>query len=207
MDLESIRQQSLKTAITLRYPLNESLPRLDETSITRTVDEIVMRLSCLHASAACAYGFERGRAWSWLEQENAIRRLAPSEFQFLTQATGNPQRFKLQIEGMWGLAWALGLVPQLDFGKACDDAFASLLPNLKQGETSMSLRQRSELRTSEEVVGACDLAYCLHWAIRHAQVAKGTVPGRVQAYVIEERRRALEWLLSDEEWDEVTLDT
>jgi hypothetical protein len=207
MDLEPIRKKSLKIAVRLGFEVNENLPLLDGVAITRTLDESVKRLLCLHTAAACAYGFDRDKAWVWLQQEGAVESLAPSEHRFVTQGLGDPNRFKVRIEGMWAFAWTLGLVPQIDFGKDCDSRFAVLLPNLKASEGSSSLRQRIKFRTSEEVVSAGDLVYCLHWAIRQSQLTNTKSPGRVQPYVIEERRRSLDWLLSGDQWDELSLDT
>ncbi len=207
MDLELIRNQSLQTAERLGYNVIKSLPRLDEAVRTRSLDEAVKRLLCLHAAAACAYGFDRKKALSWLQQENANQSLAASERQFLEQGIGDPNRFKIQIEGMWTLAWVLGLTPNLDFGKDCDGGFAALLPNLKVNENSSSLRQRTKLRSVEEIIRADDLVYCLHWSVRQAQLDGGKPPGKVQPYVVEERRRSLDWMLSNEQWDDVSLDT
>ena len=207
MDLELIRTQSLQTAERLGYNVIESLPRLDEAVSTRSLDETVKRLLCLHAAAAGAYGFDRKKAWSWLQQEDATQSLAASERQFLEQGIGDPNRFKIQIEGMWALAWVLDLTPHLDFGKDCDGRFAALLPNLKVNENSSSLRRRAKLRSVEEIIRADDLAYCLHWSVRQAQLDGSKPPGHVQPYVVEERRRSLDWMLSNEHWDDVSLDT
>lgn len=207
MDLNLIREQSLKTASRLGFEVSKTLPLLDEVQNTRTADETVKRLVCLHATAACAYGFDRGKARTWLEQENAWGDLTASEQQFIEGGNGDPNRFKIQVEGMWTLAWALGIVPHLDFAKDCDNKFVMVLPNLKIGEKSDALRSKVKPRATEEIIAACDLAYCLHWAVRQAQLTGGKLPGKVQPYVIEERRRALEWLLSNDLWDEVPLDT
>jgi hypothetical protein len=207
MDLNLIREQSLKAASRLGFEVNKTLPLLDEVLHTRTADEAVKRLMCLHATAACAYGFDRRKARTWLEQENAWRDLTASEQQFVEGGNGDPNRFKIQIEGMWTLAWALGIVPCLDFGKDCDNKFVMVLPNLKIGEKGDALRSRVKPRATNEIIAACDLAYCLHWAVTQAQLTGGKLPGKVQPYVIEERRHALEWLLSNDQWDEVPLDT
>jgi hypothetical protein len=54
---------------------------------------------------------------------------------------------------------------------------------------------------------ACDAAYCLHWGINQAGL-DGIEPNPGLSYVvIAERRRALEWILNKENWDEITLDT
>ena len=45
----------------------------------------------------------------------------------------------------------------------------------------------------------------IHEAVR-ASTTKQT-PGKVPPYIVVERRRDLEWLLSDEDWDDISLDT
>jgi hypothetical protein len=207
MDLDVIREQSLKTACRIGVTVSEALPLLDKAQTTKATNEIISRLLCLHATAACAHGFDRGKARAWLEQELLSGELTAAERQFLEGSQGDPDRFKVQVEGMWALAWALGIVPRLDFDKGCDDSFVTMLPNLKVGEKSDTLRSKVKLRSIDEVFSACDLAYCLHWAVRQAYLSGGGSAGKVPPYVIEERRRALEWLLSSEQWDEVALDT
>ncbi len=66
---------------------------------------------------------------------------------------------------------------------------------------------KARLRSDDQIVSAADLAYCLHWAIRQSELEGKRPPGKVPPYVVVERRRALEWLLSDEDWDDVPLDT
>lgn len=207
MDLSSIRERSLKIASRLGFAVNKALPLLDEVEVTKAADEAFRRLLCLHATAACAFGFDRRRARTWLEQEGVWGDLTTAERQFVENGQSNPAQFQVQVEGMWALAWALGIVPQLDFGRDCDGGFVMVLPNLKVGQGSDALRSKLNPRTTDEVVAACDLAYCLHWAVREAQLTGSKPPGNVEPCVIEERRRALEWLISDDAWDEVPLDT
>jgi hypothetical protein len=68
-------------------------------------------------------------------------------------------------------------------------------------------KARVKLRTLEDIVIASDLAYCLHWAVTQACLENNMLPGNVDPYVIIERRRAFDWMLSLEDWDEVNLDT
>jgi hypothetical protein len=100
-----------------------------------------------------------------------------------------------------------GIVPTLDFGSPCPQDFVLRLPDLKSDKSSEPFRNAAALRPISEIVAACDLAYCLHWAIHDAQLKGTKVAGKVEAYVILERRRALEWLLTDECWEDLTLDT
>jgi hypothetical protein len=180
---------------------------LDTGLKLRNQDEVLNRLLCLTAVAAASYGFDRAKSLAWLSQENLKASLTEAELRFLERCEGQPQLFQVQVEGMWALAWALSLVPQLDFWKDCDSRFVGQLPNLKVSQSSDELRRKAELRPADEVVAACDLAYCLHWAIRQAEIERRQPPAGLKPYIIVERRRALEWLLSDESWDSVSLDT
>lgn len=60
---------------------------------------------------------------------------------------------------------------------------------------------RARLRDTREFHQQLDFYYCLHHALRSGQQID------VSMSVVTERRRALEWVLSDEEWDDVSLDT
>lgn len=108
---------------------------------------------------------------------------------------------------MWALAWALGLVQELDFWKDCDNGFVTMMPNLKTEESGEEVRSKSRLRPVDELASACDTAYCLHWAVRQSELEGKRPPDALKPYVVIERRRALEWLLGDEPWDALSLDT
>jgi len=207
VDLEAVRNQSLMTARKLGYPVNEALPLLDQVAVTRSSDEIVDRMLGMLCVAACAYGFNDQKAVEWLNREAKADPLTPSESQFLHSKSGDRRSFMEQIEGLWALAWSIGVVPDLDFGKPCAQDFVSRLPDLKGDKSSASIRSSAKVRPDQEIVAACDVAYCLHWSIRDAELNDTKIPGKVEAYVVIERRRALEWLLTGESWEDVSLDT
>jgi hypothetical protein len=191
----------------LGYEVNESLPLLDGDLRMRSEDSVVKRLLCLHAAAACAYGFDRQRAIAWIGRERLSESLTAEERGFIEHGHGDPNRFRVQIEAMWALAWALGIVSALEYGKPCGEGFVALLPNLKTAETTDSLRQNASLRSAAEIAASLDLAYCIHWAIRDAGIARRPARKQIQPYVIVERRRALEWLVGEDDWDDLSLDT
>jgi hypothetical protein len=207
LDFTAIRMQSLTTAAGLGYPVNKALPLLDQSRVTHSCDEVVDRILGMLSVAACAYGFDNQKAVEWLGRESKAELLTSPERDFLRTKVGDKRSFMEQIEGIWALAWSIGVVPHLDYGQPCAQDFVVRLPDLKGGKSSASFRDSARVRPDEEVVAACDLGYCLHWAIRDSQLRGMKVPGKVDAYVVIERRRALEWLLSDEDWKDVTLDT
>lgn len=207
MDLKQIRTQSLDVAAKAGVKIPESLPLLDDGISARPTADAVNRLLVLNIVAAVSYGFDRVKALAWLKQEKLDGLLTPTESAFVTSGVGTPQTFQVQIEAMWALAWALGMVPQIDFWKDCDTRFAAMLPNLKINQSGAEWHGKAKMRSAAELIAACDLAYCLHWAVRQAQLENKTPPARLKSYVVEERRRSLEWLLSNERWDAVPLDT
>lgn len=206
MDMASIRQQSWDIAAKLGFPKNDALPLLDNVYMTRSKDDVVNRIFAMLCVAASAYGLDRKKAFAWLEREGGIHLLAQSEREFLNGIQQNTARFREQIEGMWALCWCLGIVPELDFSKPCSGDFVKLLPDLKKDEVGAAFRGKASIRNSQEVVTKCDLAYCLHWGVVHEGLS-GILEKTTKNQVVIERRRALEWMFSDEVWDEVPLDT
>ena len=207
MDLKRIRDESVEAARQLGVQLLTTLPLLDAGLEMRSASETTSRILAMNAVAATAYGFDKAKAIAWLNQEALTNSLSEQERRFIFESVGLPDRFKVQVEGMWALAWAMGIANELNFAKDCDNRFVMMLPNLKQSQSSADFRKKANPRPLEQVVAACDLAYCLHWAIRQSELVDKRSPGNLKPYVVVERRRALEWLLSKEAWDDVPLDT
>jgi hypothetical protein len=207
VDVKQIRTRSVNVAANAGIEIPISLPPLDESISIRGTGDAVDRLLVLNVVAAVTHGFERARALEWLRREELIQLMTPGESAFVLSGEGPPGVFQVQVEAMWALAWTLMLVPQLDFWKACDSRFVTMLPDLKSGQSGADWYSTAEMRSKEEVVEACDLAYCLHWAVRQAQLDGRSPPGGLEAHIVTERRRALEWLLYGEPWDAITLDT
>lgn len=207
MDLKLIREQSIETAKQLGVNVSPTLPLLEAGLKMRCTDEAISRLLAMNAVAATAYGFDKNSAINWLNQEALTNSLSKQEKRFVFEAIGQPDHFKMQVESMWALAWAMGITGELNFASDCDNRFVTMLPNLKQSESSADFRKKARPRVLEQVVAACDLAYCLHWAIRQAELSGKRPPANLKPYIVVERRRALEWLLNEDAWDEVSLDT
>ena len=66
------------------------------------------------------------------------------------------------------------------------------------------LESAGHLRPAPEILDALDLHQRLHWAVREAERGGGTA-GELDAGVIRERHRALNWLVRFENaaWDDV----
>lgn len=200
------RQASTALLLAKGITVPGHLPELDG-SLSRSEAEVVNRLLCLHALAAVAYGLPREAALDWIKVESLEDGLEPTETQFLYDGTGNPQLYQSQVEAMYALAWALGHYPRMDLLADCDSRFVHRLPNLKVKEPSSAFRRDSKLRSGDEVLSMADLGYCLHWAMREAQVTGTLLRSNPSPLVVEQRRRAFEWLVGREDWTEVSLDT
>lgn len=207
MDFQKIRNESLRKAKKLGYETNPALPLLDSSLSLRPVDEVISRSLALFGVVAGSYGFDKKSAISWIMQECATDQLAETEREFLVSGEGDSAYFQSQVEGLNAFAWALGVVKSMHFDSVCDNTLIKLFPDIKNGKSSSEYRDQSQLRSIEEILSVCDLAYCLHWAVRDADVNNRDLPGCVASHVIVERRRALEWMLTTKDWDEVSLDT
>jgi len=205
--MNEVRRKSMSLAVELGYPTNPHLPLLDEVSFIRSLEEIVGRSLAMNCVAAASYGFDRTKAAAWLERESLLQFLTTDESAFLAGGIGDRHGFARQIEGLFVLTWAVGISPQLDFDAPCPDDLVFQFPNLKAGQGAQEFRTRATLRAVDEIVSALDLVYCLHWAVRDARLRNANAPGKVEEFVIVERRRALEWVLADEPWELISLDT
>lgn len=206
MDPELIREETVQEARRLGYEVSSELPLLDFNLRLRDEDEVARRCLARYAAVAVAYGFDRGRARDWLKCEGLAEALATSERDFLDgQDDVDPP--KAGVESLWALCWALGFVASLDFGQICGDELISLFPDLRAGDEPRQFFTRARLRPLAQIAAAVDLAYCIHWSITQTAMSSEKGSGQVPVYVIVERRRTLEWLVGDESWDRVSLDT
>lgn len=205
MDMGKIRAASLKKARRLGYATNPELPLLDADLRARPQDQVVRRCLARFVTVAVAYGFDRGAAWRWLEREGLAEDLAPSEREFLEADDGDGPT--AGVESLWAMCWALGMERTLDFGDYCGDHLVELFPDIKQDAIAGPFVARSRLRKVKELAQALDLAYCVHWSLVEASLRGGRLPGPVEPYVVIERRHALEWILGEDDWDDVSLDT
>jgi hypothetical protein len=207
MDLERVRRESLRQARELGYPINAGLPFLDPPTSVQSADRVVARALALHGVIAATFGFDRAKINGFMKENELHPLLTADERSFLKGGEVDLNAIQIRVEALWALSWALGLVRRLDHSEMCGDELASLYPRPEPTSDMTSIRSAPSLRSVDKLVSACDLAYCLHWAVVQASIEGAKIPGQVRMYVIAERRRALEWLLGTEEWDDVPMDT
>lgn len=212
LDLNNVRQESLRTMVRLGYPAPPPhFPLVDNELAARSSNDVVRRLAALSAVSAVAHGCPPSLAVQWLEAEGVIGALSRSEREYLGKEdhaatddeAGRP-------EAIHALAWAVRLMPSLDFGQLCPESLVNEVPHPpgRYGPLGVAtVAASASVRPVAELVAALDLAYCLHWAVADASLRSQPTPGHVPGWVVVERRRALEWLLTPGDWDDLSLDT
>jgi len=172
--------------------------------------EIQNRALVLNVVINCSFRMPTGYARSWLGTHGLIDNLTREEATYLTAIDGgldpDSQGPRLRVEALWLLTWSLSLTPKLDWGAYCGDEMASWLPDLRSGEDPVRFRATTAVRDEREVLDEVDAAYCLTWGCATSNLQRLPEPGRLDQYVVWERRRALEWLVGDD-WDNPDLST
>ena len=130
--------------------------------------------------------------------------LSPQEQAFLDQeapAQADCAQFIWRYESLYLLEWALGLVAELPYPTAPADP-ANVVATLIE-------MRRPRLRPAAEILDALDLHYRLHWHIRQSRLKNGVAPAGLDADVVMERHRALNWLVRFQHapWDQVDTPT
>lgn len=204
MDLERIRKSSLRKAGKLGYAVADKLPLLDMPLTTRSKEEAGRRMIALKAVVACAFSQENvEQTKKWIEKENISEFLTPCETLFVFERRGSQEKFELQIESLWMLAWCTCLINEMNFAEYCGDFLSDLMPSIANCDPVVPFIRALEMRPHEIIVEALDFAYCLNWSMINARENSQPPPGKVREYVIEYRRKALEWVVSEEQWDKV----
>lgn len=113
-----------------------------------------------------------------------------------------------EYECYWSLVWALGLIDDIeDAGGICDCDVAIHL--VSDCDSYDEFKSKCKLRDIEEILDMLDLYYRYHWATVQQRCIDSNFPiGDLNEEVVFERRRGLEWLISDKnDWYDILLDT
>jgi hypothetical protein len=205
-ELREIRARSIAEARGLGYTTNESLPLLGTDFVIRSASDLRARMLCVSAVLWRAAGLPEDAVLKWLKQEKLLKQLTRPERQFLADPEGEPT-MSARTDGLYALAWCGWLIDHFDFSTECPDTLVELFPDVRKGQRSAGFGNDLAIRAPSLILAKCDLAYCLHWSV-HDQVLMGRpAPGRLHPMYLVERRRAFEWMMSSDGWDDVSLDT
>lgn len=108
-------------------------------------------------------------------------------------------------EAYWAICWCLSLVDDIkNGGEMCDcNRAISFVLNSTSFE---DFKSKCKLRDIDEILDMKDLYYRYNWAINNKHVDPNTKIGNLEPSNIIERRRGLEWILSDiDDWYDIEL--
>lgn len=110
-------------------------------------------------------------------------------------------------ETYWSLVWALGFIDDIkDASNICDCKIACTI--VGDCNSYEEFKSKCKLRNVEEILDMLDLYYRYHWACVEKRINPETKIGNLNYEVVFERRRGLEWLVSDlDDPNDISLDT
>jgi hypothetical protein len=206
-DSKAAREQSHRVAQELGLPINDWLPQLELSPLSRTESQVVDRMLAMAVIAMVDGGMPKQMAADWFQRNVKQHFLTPDERDILFGDAVDDNESHYHPEAIFALCWAVGMVEDLDFSRTFDHSVISLFPRVSENESSDALRARAQFRPVAEITAMLDLAYCVHWAFVQCRVKKQPFSEKVPPSVVYERRLALEWLFSDADWDDVFMDT
>ena len=112
-----------------------------------------------------------------------------------------------QYESINVLSWILGLNDKLEYpNNMCNTE--KLISFVVRCENLESFIKKCKLIDIENILDELDLEYRYHWALVDNRINPTTNCGGLDEEIVVERRRALEWVFSDEnDWNYFSLDT
>lgn len=191
-------------------PVLPSLPVIEDkaTSHRRTSEEVAHRTIALAVIAVTGETLDADLSASLTDQFQAQGYFSPEERRFLGDLTADPQdriNAAWRYEGVHVLLWALGIYD--DIGRPDTITDVPLLASTLRELGADGLIARGQLRSQAELLDAADLMYRYHWAVRQARLDGVPPPASLDPSVVQERRYALEWLITNVPWDDVSTDT
>ena len=91
---------------------------------------------------------------------------------------------QMQIHGIYALAWCTSVVESYSVNEMPED-LVRRLADLRIAEPFASFRSNSRLRPTVEILNELDVAYCMHWAWRHAVLSDNRNRGTNHMYMSE----------------------
>lgn len=196
----------------------------DSETQMRPAEEVSQRVLALWAVTLLADGMPRVDVQRLIEKQRIEAAFSPEEREFLAPAEMDPdQAHQLlwRLESLWVLLWAIGDLDVLDWPAGmCDVPRLSQL--MKKHEANPEFVGQCRLRSHAEIIDAAQLVLLLHWTIRESWIHQRPVPEDLDwtssstmvavsacaaVPVVEQRHHALNWLIGDDDWDNVDTGT
>lgn len=215
-NLELLGRLGFRVASSLPQERNDGAPQL------RPIREIAARLMALDAlfTWVADLEVEPDRITAYIERNGLAEWLTDEERPLVEMPRDEAHEEHVdaigwKLENMWGLAWVLGFDPEPAMSGQIEEPITrsmllDFLPGLEA--TVDDLVKKATPRSVHVVDEMEDRFYCLHNAVRGAQMGGKTVPPGfhplAEGGAIHERRQALTWCLSPEvDWDDTDVST
>ncbi|WP_298507557.1 DUF4272 domain-containing protein [uncultured Kordia sp.] len=221
IELPATRLQSLAICAKAGFQPAKSLPTSWDTKLRPSI-EIAGRL---HAIKAMIFWLlvpsehvSDDKILQFIDQ-NRLEKFMTDDELIIFRASRDDQGLKDSIgwkfENAWPLAWYFGYEePKIYGNMMAGEQMQEILMNYtcSLDENLNEWASQQETLTEEAVIQKEDLFYCLHNAVRSAQLGRDTVPDGFDPVgnggVIHERRHSLTWMLSaGTTWDDTDLST
>lgn len=221
MNISSIREQTSKLSFEKGFRPASSLPWIKEVELRPTL-EIAKRLHAIKALVMWvlvpAEKLPDETIIQFINDNELGPYIAPDEQHYLDTPRGNEDAVNSigwKFENALPLAWYFGHGELLSSGAMMDGDKARELFFVFSARMSERIEDwiaDKSVKTEQEVLFQEDLFYCLHNAVRSAQLGKDTVPAGFDPMgnggVIHENRHALTWMLSSGvSWENTDLST
>ncbi|WP_037586448.1 DUF4272 domain-containing protein [Stenoxybacter acetivorans] len=204
-----------------RYEIHELLPPMDEAipCLRRSCSEIQNRALAMYIFILRLVDGERFLDYdrTWLLSHGLYSCLTDDEQQIFNMpdaclTESKKETYLDMVEGLYALCWLLGKENELNINGYVPDNLVRHFPvaDVNDGVPSIaapSMDSFCTLRDSIEVAQMWDVYYCMHWSMVEERVNGIVIERNINVWTVIERRRALEWALSNDAWDEISLDT
>ena len=144
-----------------------------------------------------------------LEERGLTGYLNSKEKRFLDGTYSMQDAFDMDwaYEALYSLLYALGFVKDIRNAATVCDSY-SVIGIVNSCPTLEDFINKCTLRSINELLEMLDLYYRYDWAVTEKRLDPATPTGNLDASVVVERRRGLEWIFSDEaDWYDISLDT
>lgn len=192
-------------------PYIDWLPMIEDSSQAKppSATAVAQRFCALMLMTHKALAEDSAATQSLREAFGDRAGFSPAELAFMDNPAPDQQAI---VQASWlceaavPMAWALGSFDRLE--RPEQPVEVDSLAALIMEDDGLALVAKAKLRPIGDILDEADLIYRYHWAVRQAGLDGKEAPAGLNADVVPERHRGLNWLIGYEaEWDEVTTDT
>ena len=219
--MTDLRLKNISICLNAEFRPASSLPTEFERQIRPTI-EIAQRLNAIKALILWLMipeeNLETEKILNYIDQNNLKVFMSEEEKEILNVSRDDEQArnsIGWKFENAWPLAWYFGYKePEISGEMMSGEQMQEILQDFTcplDEKIEDWIKDRQTI-SEEKLIEKEDLFYCLHNAVRSAQLGRETVPygfnPMINGGVIHERRHSLTWMLSKgTNWDETDLST